>query len=47
MSEKLLVSHYENNYGAVVNRSNAIAAQLSELDFAKTPGLEINGLQRG
>jgi superoxide dismutase, Fe-Mn family len=25
MSEKLLVSHYENNYGGAVNRLNAIA----------------------
>jgi len=46
MSEKLLVSHYENNYGGAVNRLNAIAAQLAELDFAKTPGFVINGLKR-
>ena len=37
MSEKLLVSHYENNYGGAVNRLNAITAQLAELDFAKAP----------
>ena len=36
MSEKLLVSHYENNYGGAVNRLNAITAQLAELDFAKS-----------
>jgi superoxide dismutase, Fe-Mn family len=46
MSEKLLVSHYENNYGGAVNRLNAITAQLAELDFAKTPGFVINGLKR-
>jgi Fe-Mn family superoxide dismutase len=46
MSEKLLVSHYENNYGGAVNRLNAIEAQLVELDFAKTPGFLINGLKR-
>ena len=46
MSEKLLVSHYENNYGGAVNRLNAIAAQLAELDFAKAPGFVINGLKR-
>jgi superoxide dismutase, Fe-Mn family len=46
MSEKLLVSHYENNYGGAVNRLNAIAAQLAELDFAKVPGFVINGLKR-
>jgi Fe-Mn family superoxide dismutase len=46
MSEKLLVSHYENNYGGAVNRLNAIEAQLVELDFAKAPGFRINGLKR-
>ena len=46
MSEKLVVSHYENNYGGAVNRLNAIAAQLAELDFAKAPGFVINGLKR-
>jgi len=37
MSEKLIVSHYENNYGGAVNRLNAITAQLADLDFAKAP----------
>jgi Fe-Mn family superoxide dismutase len=46
MSEKLIVSHYENNYGGAVNRLNTITAQLAELDFAKTPGFVINGLKR-
>ena len=46
MSEKLLVRHYENNYGGAVNRLNAIEAQLVELDFAKAPGFLINGLKR-
>ena len=46
MSERLIVSHYENNYGGAVNRLNAIAAQLAELDFAKAPGFVINGLKR-
>jgi superoxide dismutase, Fe-Mn family len=46
MSEKLLVSHYENNYGGAVNRLNAITVQLAELDFAKAPGFVINGLKR-
>src|SRR5271166_4963972 len=46
MSEKLIVSHYENNYGGAVNRLNAITAQLAELDFAKAPGFVINGLKR-
>ena len=46
MSEKLIVSHYENNYGGAVNRLNAITARLAELDFAKAPGFVINGLKR-
>jgi Fe-Mn family superoxide dismutase len=46
MSEKLIVSHYENNYGGAVNRLNAITAQLAELDFATAPGFVINGLKR-
>jgi superoxide dismutase, Fe-Mn family len=46
LSEKLLVSHYENNYGGAVKRLNAIAAQLADLDFAKAPVFVINGLKR-
>jgi superoxide dismutase, Fe-Mn family len=46
MSERLIASHYENNYGGAVNRLNAITAQLAELDFASTPGFLINGLKR-
>ena len=37
MSEKLIVSHYENNYGGAVNRLNAVTDQLAELDFTKSP----------
>src|SRR5712675_3030431 len=46
ISEKILVSHYENNYVGAVKRLNAIATQLSELDFAKAPNFLINGLKR-
>jgi superoxide dismutase, Fe-Mn family len=46
LSEKLLVSHYENNYSGAVKRLNALTAQLAELDFAKTPVFVINGLKR-
>jgi len=46
ISEKILVSHYENNYVGAVKRLNAINAQLAELDFAKAPGFVINGLKR-
>jgi len=37
LSERLIVSHYENNYGGTVKRLNAITAQLAALDFATTP----------
>jgi Fe-Mn family superoxide dismutase len=37
MSEQLIVSHYENNYGGAVRRLNAIATQLADLDFATAP----------
>jgi superoxide dismutase, Fe-Mn family len=46
LSEKILVSHYENNYGGAVKRLNAIGAQLAELDYAKAPVFNINGLKR-
>ena len=46
ISEKVIVSHYENNYGGAVKRLNAIGTQLAELDFAKAPNFVINGLKR-
>jgi Fe-Mn family superoxide dismutase len=46
LSERLLVSHYENNYGGALRRLNAIGARLSTLDWARTPAFEINGLKR-
>jgi len=46
LSEKLLVSHYENNYSGAVKRLNAITAQLAGLDFAKAPVFVVNGLKR-
>src|SRR2546429_7685184 len=46
LSERLLVSHYVNNYGGAVRRLNAITARLAALDWARTPGFEINGLKR-
>ena len=46
LSEKIILSHYENNYSGAVKRLNAISAQLAELDFAKTPVFMINGLKR-
>src|SRR5690242_10947289 len=46
ISEKVLVSHYENNYVGAVTRLNAIGTQLAELDYAKAPNFVINGLKR-
>jgi Fe-Mn family superoxide dismutase len=46
LSERLLVSHYENNYGGALRRLNAIRARLATLDWAHTPVFEINGLKR-
>ena len=46
ISEKVLVSHYENNYVGAVKRLNAIGVQLAELDFAKAPNFVVNGLKR-
>jgi Fe-Mn family superoxide dismutase len=45
-SEKLLVSHYENNYSGAVKRLNAITAQLASLDVASAPVFVVNGLKR-
>jgi len=46
LSEKILISHYENNYGGAVKRLNAIADQLASLDYDTAPGFLINGLKR-
>jgi Fe-Mn family superoxide dismutase len=46
LSEKLLVSHYENNYSGAVKRLNAITAQLADLDMASAPVFVVNGLKR-
>ena len=46
LSEKLLTSHYENNYTGAVKRLNAITAQLASLDMASAPVFVVNGLKR-
>ena len=46
LSERLIVSHYENNYGGAVERLNAICDQLAGLDPASAPVYVINGLKR-
>jgi Fe-Mn family superoxide dismutase len=46
LSEKILTSHYANNYTGAVKRLNQITEQLASLDYAKAPGYLINGLKR-
>jgi Fe-Mn family superoxide dismutase len=46
MSERLIVSHYENNYVGAVKRLNLIEEQLAEVDYAKAAGFLINGVKR-
>ena len=44
MSERLIVSHYENNYGGAVKRLNLIDEQLAELDYAKAAVFLMNSM---
>lgn len=37
MSERLIVSHYENNYGGAVKRLNLIDEQLAQLNSTRRP----------
>jgi superoxide dismutase, Fe-Mn family len=46
LSERLLVSHYVNNYGGALRRLNAIRERLAGVDWQRTPTFEINGLKR-
>jgi hypothetical protein len=46
MSERMIISHYENNYGGAVKRLNLIEEQLAGLDYTSAPGFMINGLKR-
>lgn len=46
MSERLIISHYENNYGGAVKRLNLIEEKLAELDYSNAPGFIVNGLKR-
>lgn len=46
LSQKLIESHYENNYGGALKRLNAISEKLESLDLAATPGYVVNGLKR-
>jgi Fe-Mn family superoxide dismutase len=46
LSERILVSHHDNNYAGAVRRLNAIHAQFTALDVATAPVFTINGLKR-
>src|SRR6266849_511947 len=46
MSERLIVSHYENNYGGAVKRLGLIEEKFAEIDYANAAGFLINGLKR-
>ncbi|MBI3349962.1 MAG: superoxide dismutase [Burkholderiales bacterium] len=46
LSERLLLSHHQNNYGGAVKRLNAIRARLGAAPRGTLPGFELNGLKR-
>ena len=46
LSEKLLVSHHDNNYAGAVRRLGQIMGQFASLDPATAPGFQLNGLKR-
>ncbi len=46
LSERLLTSHHQNNYGGAVKRLNSIRAQLAQTTFTQAPGFMLNGLKR-
>jgi len=45
-SERLLRSHYDNNYSGAVKRIGAIQGELAALDPSTAPGFRMNGLKR-
>ncbi len=46
LSEKLLVSHHDNNYAGAVKRLAAIKSEFAKLDVSVAPGFAVNGLKR-
>jgi Fe-Mn family superoxide dismutase len=46
LSEKILISHHDNNYAGAVRRLNTISTQFAALDVATAPVFTINGLKR-
>jgi len=45
LSDRLIVSHYENNYGTAVRSLNAIRGRLATIDLAAAPGGDIRSLK--
>ena len=45
-SDKLLISHHDNNYAGAVKRLGPIQAAIAALDPATAPGFALNGLKR-
>ncbi len=46
LSEKLIVSHHDNNYVGAVKRLGQIRTEFAGLDLAAAPGYRLNGLKR-
>src|ERR1700745_1873595 len=46
ISPRLIESHYENNYGAALNRLNAISEEVEQFDFGNTPHQTLPRLKR-
>src|SRR5260370_6574372 len=46
ISARLIESHYENNYGAALNRLNAISDEIEQLDLGNTSGQSLARLKR-
>jgi Fe-Mn family superoxide dismutase len=46
LSEKLIRSHYDNNYSGAVKRLSAIRGDYAKLNVASAPVFQLNGLKR-
>src|ERR1700704_2538769 len=46
ISARLIESHYEHNYGAALNRLNAISEEIEQLDFSSTSNQSLARLKR-
>lgn len=46
LSERIITSHYDNNYKGAVTRLNSINAELAKVDAVTEPGFVLNGLKR-